>query len=614
MDYNKNFTQCRDPTVEIALIMLPGKDHLKSGVFSISPLILNPGGPGGSGVSLVFRYGAQIQQVVGLEQDIVSFDPRGVGDTTPLADCYSFPAAKGMPLADQDRKTGWFNRLTWMISAQHEGLVNSTHNALQRVDARARINVAMCNKIDAINGDASILKHLSTPAVATDMISIVDAWDHWRAKTGQDVYDIDPEDKSLNTRGQLVYWGFSYGTLLGATAAAMFPDRVGRVILDAVVDADEYVTPSWDMSLQDTDASEAAFWHFCHKSGDKCALYRDGDSEADVKTRYYSILAHLRSEPVTGINTVTNTPALITADFVRMLIFQATYSPVRAFPAVAIILNWYYTQDYGNFINALPQTSNIASYLPFTGSKLPLLYRPSDANYAIMCSDKRYPLNGTLPELQERFEKLANTSSWADVWATIMIGCDGWEIKAVEPPMQWCPPRRMIGDFVSAKEKPIKTSFPVLFIGNRADPVTPLVAAVKMAGKFKDAGLIQIEIEGHSSLAQVSLCAIQKIRDYFQKGSVPPPPTINSSGQLRNWTVCQRDEEPWAPFDGNVWLNEKMLTAEAGFKKDLEAEMSVMQAWAEMNSAPDDAVGLFNSHPLMQRAVEGLGMVAALMS
>ena len=108
----------------------------------------------------------------------------------------------------------------------------------------------LCQERDDLDEENSILRHLSTPAVAQDMLSIIDAWDAWRAETGQDVDDeeVIPEVQdpagealestySLNTKSKLVYWGFSYGTLLGATFAAMFPNRVGRVVLDGVVDA-----------------------------------------------------------------------------------------------------------------------------------------------------------------------------------------------------------------------------------------------------------------------------------------------------------------------------------------------------------------------------------------
>ena len=126
-------------------------------------------------------------------------------------------------------------------------LVNETESALARRDARARAAAKLCKQHDDAVGKNSILRHMSTPAVARDMLSIIEAWDEWRAETGQ--IDIKPPavtaaheastepPYSLDTKGKLVYWGFSYGTLLGATFAAMFPQRVGRVLLDGVVDA-----------------------------------------------------------------------------------------------------------------------------------------------------------------------------------------------------------------------------------------------------------------------------------------------------------------------------------------------------------------------------------------
>lgn len=130
--------------------------------------------------------------------------------------------------------------------------MNETENALAQRDQRARAVSMLCGKHDEMDGVNSILRHVSTPAVAQDMLSIIDAWDAWRAETGQDAEDEQPvlkteeniggHEYSLDTKSKLVYWGFSYGTLLGATFAAMFPDRVGRVILDGVVDAGKFIS------------------------------------------------------------------------------------------------------------------------------------------------------------------------------------------------------------------------------------------------------------------------------------------------------------------------------------------------------------------------------------
>jgi hypothetical protein len=102
------------------------------------------------------------------------------------------------------------------------------------------------------------------------------------------------------------------------------------------------------------------------------------------------------------------------------------------------------------------------------------------------------------------------------------------------------------------KQKPIKTSFPVLFISNTADPVTPLHAGVKMAQKFVDAGLIEQKSMGHCSLSAVSRCTTQKIAAYFTQGKVPPHPVKSGNGRELvdgKWDKCEADEWPFHPFD-----------------------------------------------------------------
>ncbi|KAF8185203.1 hypothetical protein BJ912DRAFT_927579 [Pholiota molesta] len=125
------------------------------------PILINPGGPGESGVDIVRIAGRLFGTIVGPQFDIVGFDPR------------------------------------------------------ESVAAHGR--VSFLGRLTAENDDG-YLRHINTDQTARDMLRIVEA--HGRTK--------------------LQYWGFSYGTVLGATFAAMFPDKVERIILDGVVDAENY--------------------------------------------------------------------------------------------------------------------------------------------------------------------------------------------------------------------------------------------------------------------------------------------------------------------------------------------------------------------------------------
>jgi hypothetical protein len=151
-----------------------------------------------------------------------------------------------------------------------------------------------------------------------------------------------------------------------------------------------------------------------------------------------------------------------------------------------------------------------------------------------------------------------------------MLGCDGWGIEAVDPPMRW-------DDNPIDKPSPIKTAFPVLFVGNTADPVTPLFAAVKMAKKFKNAGLIEQHSEGHCSLSAVSKCTMSKIKAYIREGKVPPPPKEGKDLAHGIWDKCDADEWPFHPYNGDAYM------AQGG--ANVAEEVVLLDAMKEMQKA-----------------------------
>lgn len=116
--------------------------------------------------------------------------------------------------------------MLWQVQGTEIGLVNSSSDSLAKLDTRARALAKLCGDKDALNGKDSILRHVSTPAVARDMISIIDAWDEWveaeskthwheTAEKAEKELEVSPQEsekaKILDTKGKLVYWGFSYG-------------------------------------------------------------------------------------------------------------------------------------------------------------------------------------------------------------------------------------------------------------------------------------------------------------------------------------------------------------------------------------------------------------------
>jgi len=148
-----------------------------------------------------------------------------------------------------------------------------------------------------------------------------------------------------------------------------------------------------------------------------------------------------------------------------------------------------------------------------------------------------------------------------------MTGCAYWEIEAKLPPLKdWAE------TLLHGKDR-INTSWPILFVGNTNDPVTPLRSAVKMSRKFANAGLFEVQIEGHCSISALSICAIKKIREYLLFGKVPD---LGRTADGGGWETCAGDERPWKRFGS---LRREGLTA---------AEAEMVEAWRGLQAASEE--------------------------
>jgi len=135
-----------------------------------------------------------------------------------------------------------------------------------------------------------------------------------------------------------------------------------------------------------------------------------------------------------------------------------------------------------------------------------------------------------------------------------MLQCNGFNISRPHPSPGYPP------------NKQTKTAFPVLFLSNTYDPVTPLHAAVKMALKFEGAGLVEQHAAGHKTVSAVSRCTAKKVRDYVLHGKVPPPPVVDGDDYANGkWTTCDPDEQPWQALDASTaaFAEEEKSMAEA---------------------------------------------------
>jgi pimeloyl-ACP methyl ester carboxylesterase len=174
----------RDPsrgTLRVELIRLPAANPAKR----IGSLVMNPGGPGGSGIEFVRDGAEQFPRELRQRFDLVGFDPRGVNASSPVRCIDNLDGRAALdPTPDNARE-------------------------LAALVADAKAYAGACERRNAEN-----LPYLSTDAVARDL-------DRIRAALGE---------------SKLTYLGFSYGTLIGSTYAALFPTRIRAMALDGAVD------------------------------------------------------------------------------------------------------------------------------------------------------------------------------------------------------------------------------------------------------------------------------------------------------------------------------------------------------------------------------------------
>ena len=180
----------------------------------------------------------------------------------------------------------------------------------------------------------------------------------------------------------------------------MFPDRVGRVVLDGVVDADHYVGPVWKGSLRDTDDVYHSFSKYCHQAESKCALWRFNDTISNIEERLESVFTSLKENPLSIIDTQSRLPMIVNYSDLRLLLFVTLYSPTQSFNGIAMVVDLLYRgiDSILSQIFAWPSALELPAYC---GPPISSQYYANEAQPAIMCSDKRYvvslPISQTSP-------------------------------------------------------------------------------------------------------------------------------------------------------------------------------------------------------------------------
>jgi len=422
-------------SIELALIRHPAASPLGS-------VLVNPGGPGGSGYDFIAdSLDYAVSDTLKSRFDIVGFDPRGVNRSSAVT-CHDDPAE----LDDfvYDIVPGEIGSDQWIAD------------------------------VEAANTDfgAACLEHSGDLLGFVDTVSAARDLDLLRAVLG---------DKKLN------YLGFSYGTLLGATYAELYPQNTGRLVLDGALDP---TSTSFDVSLTQAEGFESAMRAFLADcdSADDCPF--TGSADASL-AKIRALLDRLDASPIRSDDGRELGSTSMTSAIVLPLYSQD---------------NWPYLRELFSSVMQGDATFAFSLADSYNGRNADGSYLDNslEARLAINCLDYASQpdiavMRAEAAELAEKAPVLGKQLSYGD------LGCLGWPVKA-------------------ATERPVidgSGAADILVVGTTNDPATPYSWAVNLADQLESGHLVSYEGEGHTAYNKSNDCVDDTIDDYFIDGTVP---------------------------------------------------------------------------------------------
>lgn len=407
----------------------------------LGSLVVNPGGPGASGIDYARAADFIVGKPVRQRFDVVGFDPRGVERSSPV-DC----------LSDEEMDD---------FLAQ-----DPTPDDPTEVDAylgSMKVLGAGC-----LQRTGPLLGHISTEDTAKDL-------DILRSALG---------DAKLN------YLGKSYGTQLGAVYAGLFPQLVGRMVLDGVLPPDLTTEESAVGQAEGFERAAHAWARDCVDNGD-CPL---GDSESEVMSGLGDLLKRLDSTPVPMRD---GREPVLTEGWATLGVAQAMYDQ-GSWGALTDALRQVVTQDNGTELMLI--ADEYARRDPSGKYTANLL----EAFYAISCLD-----NPGQPDAKFYEDIVAKAEAKAPVFGAALAWgaatCSSWPVKAGEGPRK-----------ISAEG-----SGPIVVIGTTRDPATPYEWAVRERAQLANARLLTFDGDGHTAYTRSNDCIDDAVNDYYTKGTVP---------------------------------------------------------------------------------------------
>lgn len=405
----------------------------------IGSLLINPGGPGVSGVDFLPSAVRYLSPGVLQRFDIVGFDPPGVGRTSPVT-CLDSAGLERYYNAEPEPST------PAALSAYLQQVNTFDTGCQQRSGAE--------------------LPYVSTADAAMDM----------------DVIRRDVGDAGLS------YLGFSYGTLLGATYAGLFPTHVRAMVLDGAIDPALPVIKGLDVQSAALEGDLDSFFKYC-ASTSSCA-WKPG---SDPVQTFEALLNRVRSAPlpVQGSKRTVGAAALL-------------YGTAWGLYSTKV---WPFLGNALASASAGDGTEIMELFDSYTGRQTDGSYTNEfEANTAINCLDAPAPTVAAIQADGPAARAAAPVFGVANLYSE--MACSLWPVPATGRPGP-----------ISAAGSP-----PIVVVGTTGDPATPYSEAQALASELKKGVLLTRVGEGHTAYPY-SACIRSAVDAYLISLAVPPAGT-----------------------------------------------------------------------------------------
>lgn len=403
-------------------------------------LVVNPGGPGGSGIAFAqdpSNFTPRLRRAF----DVVGFDPRGVGRSTPIR-CFN--------------------------DAQTDELLalDSTPDDASEIEAQSRIATELGES--CLKRSPELTPHMGTRAVARDL-------DVLRSALGQ---------------SRLDYLGLSYGTLIGATYAEMFPRQVGRFVLDGAMDPSATTTR---LAREQALGFERALRRFAAD----CPTHRDCPLPSGRRAAMQRIMDFLDSLETKPLPTYDERE--LGQQLAILGLASGLYSKRYGWPALRSALGSALEGQGAALIQ-------LADLMTSRGPDGEYSDNGNDASFAVNCLDRPHGLDAmATASAADRWAQRAPVFGPALAWG--MLPCATWPATATNAPHR-----------ITAEG-----SGPIVVVGTRYDPATPYAWAIALADQLSKATLLTYEGDGHTAYRSGSRCVNDVIDDFFVDGNEPEP-------------------------------------------------------------------------------------------